>query len=82
MSTIVNIADPHNKGSRIVGYRFEEGSEIWGDYGLSEPVTWFQNRLNSGIKSHDGQKLLIQFILDKELDLSEDSRKILQELIK
>ncbi len=35
-----------------------------------------------GIKIHDGQKLLVQHILDTEKGLSENSRKILEELIK
>lgn len=35
-----------------------------------------------GIKTHDGQKLLVQHILDTDKGLSENSRKILEELIK
>lgn len=35
-----------------------------------------------GIKIHDGQKLLVQHILDTDEGLSENSRKILEELIK
>jgi hypothetical protein len=37
---------------------------------------------NKGIKTHDGQKLLVQHILDTDKGLSENSRKILEELIK
>jgi len=40
---------------------------------------WVQCR---GIKTHDGQKLLVQHILDTDEGLSENSRKILEELIK
>lgn len=35
-----------------------------------------------GIKTHDGQKLSVQHILDTDEGLSENSRKILEELIK
>ncbi len=35
-----------------------------------------------GIKTYDGQKLLVQHILDTDSGLSENSRKILEELIK
>ncbi len=38
--------------------------------------------MQSGIKTHDGQKLLVQHILDTDSGLSENSRKILEELIK
>lgn len=37
---------------------------------------------NTGIKTHDGQKLLLQHILDTDEGLSENSRRILEELIK
>lgn len=79
---IVNIPDPQNTGKRIVGYRFEQGGEVWGKYGLSEPLDWFEKRLNVGIKNHDGQKLVIQFVLDTDKEMSEYSRRILEELIK
>ncbi len=39
-------------------------------------------RNNSGIKNHAGQKLLVQHILDTDEGLSENRRKILEELIK
>lgn len=34
-----------------------------------------------GIKSHDGQKLLVQHILDNDKGLSDSSRMILEKLI-
>lgn len=42
----------------------------------------FQAAQALGIKAHDGQKLLVQHILDTDEGLSENSRKILEELIK
>lgn len=47
---------------------------------LSEPN--FNTETNQGIKNHVGQKLLVQHILDTDEGLSENSRKILGELIK
>lgn len=79
--TLVNIPDPHYKGSRVVGYRIEEGSEAYGECGLSEPLDWFNKKLSGGIKNHDGQKLVVQFILDTDKELSDYSRKILEDLI-
>ncbi len=40
------------------------------------------NTESDGIKVHDGQKLLVQHILDTDEGLSENSRKILERLIK
>lgn len=79
---VVNIPDPHNKGSRVIGYRIEKGDEAYGEYGLSEPCAWFEKRVNSGLKNHDGQKLLVQHVLDTDTGLSENSRTILESLIK
>ncbi len=42
----------------------------------------WRDKPNTGIKTHDGQKLLVQHILDTDEGLSENSRKILEELIK
>lgn len=39
-------------------------------------------RLRNGIIIHDGQKLLVKHILDTDEGLGENSRKILEELIK
>lgn len=36
---------------------------------------------NKGIKAHDGQKLLVQHILDNDKGLSDSSRMILEKLI-
>jgi hypothetical protein len=79
--TIVNIPDPNNKGCRIVGFRLEQGDEALGQHGVSEPLEWFNGLLSSGIKSHDGQKLLVKHILDSENNLSESSRMILKMFI-
>lgn len=78
---IVNIPDPHNKDSRVIGYRIEKGDEAYGEYGLSEPCTWFNKLITSGIKNHDGQKLLIQYVLNTDSGLSENTRTILESLI-
>lgn len=43
---------------------------------------YWEDRINLGIKTHDGQKLLVQYILDTDSGLSENSRKILEEFIK
>lgn len=74
---------PHqDAGFRVVGFKIQEGDELYGTHGLSEPVTNFRAILEAGIKNHDGQKLLVQHILDTDSGLSENSRKILEELIK
>lgn len=44
--TLVNIPDPNNPGSRIVGIRIDESHEAWGEMGLSEPCTWLSKQLN------------------------------------
>lgn len=45
--TLVNIPDPNNPRSRIVGIRIDESHEAWGEMGLSEPLGWFSNQLES-----------------------------------
>lgn len=49
---------------------------------LDNCALWIENLQSMGIKAHDGQKLLVQHILDTDEGLSENSRKILEELIK
>ena len=46
--TLVNIPDPNNPGSRIVGIRIDENHEAWGEMGLSEPCTWLSKQLECG----------------------------------
>ena len=41
----------------------------------------FQAAQTLGIKNHDGQKLLVQHILDNDKGLSDSSRVILEKLI-
>ena len=41
----------------------------------------FQAGQAQGIKAHDGQKLLVQHILDNDKGLSDSSRMILEKLI-
>jgi hypothetical protein len=48
--TLVNIPDPNNPGSRIVGIRIDESHEAWGEMGLSEPCTWLSKQLESNQK--------------------------------
>ena len=79
---IVNIANPTEQGTRVVGFKIQEGDEAWGVYGLSEPLMWFQSLLDAGIKNHEGQKYLLQHILDNEKGISENSRKILKAMLK
>jgi hypothetical protein len=79
---IVNIANPTEQGTRVVGFKIQEGDEAWGVYGLSEPLVWFEALLNAGIKNHDGQKLLLKYILDNDSGISENSREILKAMLK
>lgn len=51
--TLVNIPDPNNPGSRIVGICIDETHEAWGEMGLSEPCTWLSKQLECGQKSSD-----------------------------
>lgn len=51
--TLVNIPDPNNKGSRIVGIRIDETHEAWGEMGLSEPCTWLSKQLESNQKQDE-----------------------------
>lgn len=51
--TLVNIPDPNNPGSRILGIRIDENHEAWGDYGLTEPLDWLTKQLECGQKSSD-----------------------------
>lgn len=51
--TLVNIPDPNNPGSRILGIRIDETHEAWGSHGLSEPCTWLSKQLECGQKSSD-----------------------------
>jgi hypothetical protein len=78
---IVNVPDPHLSDGRIVGFRIEKGDEAFGEHGLSEACTWFQKRLSAGIKEHDGQKIVIQYILDTDSGINDYSRRILEDLI-
>ena len=48
--TLVNIPDPNNPGSRIVGIRIDENHEAWGDYGLTESLDWLTEQLESNQK--------------------------------
>ena len=79
---IINISNPNEKGTRVVGFKIKEGDDAWGLYGLSEPLAWFEALLDAGVKNHDGQKLLLQYILDNDSGISETSRKILEEMLK
>lgn len=79
---IVNIASPTEQGTRVVGFKIQEGDEALGVYGLSEPLMWFQSVLDAGIKNHDGQKLLLKYILDNDQGISENSRTILKMMLK
>lgn len=51
--TLVNIPDPNNPGSRIVGIRIDESHEAWGEMGLSEPLGWFRKQLESNQKEDE-----------------------------
>jgi hypothetical protein len=51
--TLVNIPDPNNPGSRIVGIRIDENHEAWGDYGLSEPLDWLSKQLERNQKQDE-----------------------------
>lgn len=51
--TLVNIPDPNNPGSRIVGIRIDENHEAWGEMGLSEPLCWLSKQLESNYKQDD-----------------------------
>lgn len=51
--TLVNIPDPNNPGSRIVGIRIDESHEAWGSHGLSEPCTWLSKQLESDHKQEE-----------------------------
>lgn len=79
---IVNILNPYDQGTRVVGFSIQEGDEAWGCAGLSESLAWFEALLNAGVKNHDGQKLLLQYILDNDSGISETSRKILEGMLK
>lgn len=41
----------------------------------------FQAAKSQGIKNHDGQKLLVRYVLDNDRGLSHSSRVILEKLI-
>lgn len=81
--TVVNVPDVNNKGCRIVGFRIPEGSEAYGEFGLSEPCAWFAKKLNEnkGIRGHAGQTLIIQHVLLTDKTMSQNSRDILEQLI-
>lgn len=51
--TLVNIPDPNNPGSRILGIRIDESHEAWGDYGLTEPLDWLTKQLESNQKQDE-----------------------------
>ena len=79
---LVNVPDPYNNEARIVGVRIFPGSEAYGKYGLSEPIDWFRKRfIESGILNHDGQKLLIEHILETDTGISESTKVILETLL-
>lgn len=48
---------------------------------LDNCALWIENLQTMGIKAHDGQKLLVQHILDNDKGLSDSSRVILEKLI-
>jgi hypothetical protein len=58
------------------------GDEAYGLYGLSEPATWFNKFINQGIKNHDGQKLLVEHILNTDKGISDTTRQILEGFLK
>lgn len=82
IKSIVNIPDPFNAGARVVGVRIYPGEEAYGDYGLSEAIAWFRKRfIESGVRHHDGQKLLLKHILENDDGISEFTRNILNTLL-
>lgn len=52
--------------------------EVIDEYSAAQ--AWY-DAVERGIKNHDGQKLLVQHILDNDKGLSDTSRVILEELI-
>lgn len=51
--TLVNIPDPNNPDSRIVGIRIDENHEAWGEMELSQPCTWLSKQLESNQKQDE-----------------------------
>lgn len=82
IKSIVNIPDPYNKHARIVGVRIHPGDEAYGEFGMSEAIDWFRKRfIEAGIRYHDGQKLMLEYILDNDAGISENTKIILKTLL-
>lgn len=79
---IANIPYAGDAGYRVVGFKIQEGDEAYGIYGLSEPVTWFNKFISRGIKNHDGQKILVEHILNTDKGISDTTRQILEGFLK
>ena len=66
--TLVNIPDPNNPGSRIVGIRIDENHEAWGEMGLSEPCSWLRDLLEhaASTKTTNNKLLLDKNFMEEQ----------------
>lgn len=74
MITLEQVLDAYDYAN---GCGYLRGTTNW-----CAAVAWNLNELpNNGIKSHDGQKLVVQHLLDTDDGMSDHSRKVLKLLI-